>query len=173
MPFTVNSRRLKSITSREILLRRLTFDLDLLFSISLLCDAVMLSVILIIRLIKPLGEGQFGKVHQGEWTVPGAKIKVDVAIKTLKEGSGEQDKVKFLQEAAIMGQFTHPNVVQLYGVITQGEPVSFVCFSLMVHFQVFLFSNDEYYCCLSQVMLVLELLLGGDLREMLCNVRLG
>ena len=173
MPFTVNSRRLKSITSREILLRRLTFDLDLLFSISLLCDAAMLSVILIIRLIKPLGEGQFGKVHQGEWTVPGAKIKVDVAIKTLKEGSGEQDKVKFLQEAAIMGQFTHPNVVQLYGVITQGEPVSFVYFSLMVHFQVVLFSNDKYYCCLSQVMLVLELLPGGDLREMLRDVRLG
>ena len=44
-------------------------------------------------------------------------------MKTLKEGAGEGDKVKFLQEAAIMGQFSHPNVVKLYGVVTVGEPV--------------------------------------------------
>jgi serine/threonine protein kinase len=49
---------------------------------------------------------------------------VDVAVKTLKEGSGEEDRVKFLQEAAIMGQFKHHNVVTIYGVITEGEPVS-------------------------------------------------
>ena len=47
-----------------------------------------------------------------------------MAVKTLKEGSGEQDRVKFLQEAAIMGQFKHPNVVNMYGVVTDGEPVS-------------------------------------------------
>ena len=46
-----------------------------------------------------------------------------MAVKTLKEGSGEEDRVKFLQEAAIMGQFKHPNVVEMYGVV-QGEPVS-------------------------------------------------
>ena len=78
------------------------------------------------RLTELLGAGQFGKVHKGEWTAPGSKDKVDVAVKILKEGAGEQDKVKFLQEAAIMGQFSHPNVVKLYGVITEGEPVSFV-----------------------------------------------
>ena len=50
---------------------------------------------------------------------------VPVAVKTLKEGSGEEDRVKFLQEAAIMGQFKHPNVVEMYGVVTDGEPVSF------------------------------------------------
>ena len=49
---------------------------------------------------------------------------VEVAVKTLKEGSGEEDRVKFLQEAAIMGQFRHPNVVEMYGVVTEGEPVS-------------------------------------------------
>ena len=70
-----------------------------------------------------IGSGQFGKVHQGEWTAPGSEDKVDVAVKTLKEGAGEGDKVKFLQEAAIMGQFSHLNVVKLYGVVTEGEPV--------------------------------------------------
>ncbi len=49
-----------------------------------------------------------------------------MAVKTLNEGSKKDDKIKFLQEAAIMGQFKHPNVVEMYGVITDGEPVS-VC----------------------------------------------
>ena len=49
---------------------------------------------------------------------------VDVAIKTLKAGSTEEEMVKFLQEATIMGQFYHPNIVRLHGVVTVGEPVS-------------------------------------------------
>ena len=47
-------------------------------------------------------------------------------MKTLKTGSDENDRVKFLQEAAINGQFQHPNVVKLHGVVTVGEPVSVV-----------------------------------------------
>ncbi len=54
--------------------------------------------------------------------MPGGSL--NVAVKTLKEGATEEDKVKFLQEAAIMGQFLHPNVVKLHGVVTVGEPVS-------------------------------------------------
>ena len=53
-----------------------------------------------------------------------AKGEVEVAVKTLKEGSGEEDRVKFLQEAAIMGQFKHPHVVEMYGMITLSPPVS-------------------------------------------------
>ena len=56
------------------------------------------------------------------WHSPGGDI--EVAMKTLNPGAEEVDKVKFLQEAAIMGQFDHPNVVKLYGVVTVGEPVS-------------------------------------------------
>ena len=54
-----------------------------------------------------------------------AGSEVEVAVKTLKEGSDKEDRVKFLQEAAIMGQFKHPNVVTMHGVVTEGEPVSF------------------------------------------------
>ena len=61
---------------------------------------------------------------------PGGGEKIEIAVKTLKEGAGEQDKVKFLQEAAIMGQFSHPNVVKLYGVITEGEPVSLLSLAI-------------------------------------------
>ena len=69
----------------------------------------------------PLGSGQFGDVHQAELEMSGKKV--EVAVKTPKEGTGEEERVKFLQEAAIMGQFNHFNVVTMYGVITEGEPV--------------------------------------------------
>ena len=47
-----------------------------------------------------------------------------MAVKTLKPGSSESEQVSFLQEAASMGQFNHPYVVKLYGVVTVGDPVS-------------------------------------------------
>ncbi len=61
-------------------------------------------------------------MHKGVWDVPGGCV--EVAVKTLKPNASEKDKVKFLQEAAIMGQFLHPNVIKLQGVVTIGEPVS-------------------------------------------------
>ena len=58
---------------------------------------------------------------KGEWVTPyGVK---DVAIKTLTVGFKEEDKVKFLQEAAIMAQFRHPHIVRLLGAVTMDEPV--------------------------------------------------
>ena len=75
-----------------------------------------------IRLLEKLGSGQFGQVCKGLWKFPGCSM--EIAVKTLKPNTAEEDTVKFLQEAAIMGQFSHPNVVKLYGVVTVGEPVS-------------------------------------------------
>ena len=48
---------------------------------------------------------------------------MEVAVKLLKSGSTEEERVKFLQEAAIMGQFMHPNILKLHGVVTLSEPV--------------------------------------------------
>lgn len=48
---------------------------------------------------------------------------VVVAVKTLKSETDE-DRVRFLREAALLGQFNHRNVVGLYGVVTAGTPVS-------------------------------------------------
>ena len=50
---------------------------------------------------------------------------LDVAVKMLNSKATEKDVVRFLQEAAIMGQFRHPNIVRLHGVVTVGEPVSY------------------------------------------------
>ena len=68
------------------------------------------------------GSGQFGCIDKGVWH--SAEGPVDVAIKTLNSKSLEEEKVKSLQDAAIMGQFHHPNIVELHGVVTVGEPVS-------------------------------------------------
>ena len=74
------------------------------------------------RLKELLGAGQFGEVRKALWRVEDHEL--DLAVKTLKPGASEEDKVKFLQEAAIMGQFSHINVIKMYGVVTVGEPVS-------------------------------------------------
>ena len=68
-----------------------------------------------------LGSGQFGEVYRGVWLGP--KGNLDAAIKTLREDAPMEDKVRFLQEAAIMGQFSHPNVVALYGVVVKDNKV--------------------------------------------------
>lgn len=44
-----------------------------------------------------------------------------MAIKTLKVGYTEKQRRDFLCEASIMGQFDHPNVVHLEGVVTRGK----------------------------------------------------
>ena len=75
------------------------------------------------RIVGHLGSGQFGTVSKGIWQSPMGVM--DVAVKQLQPGASEEDKVKFLQEAAINGQFKHPNIVKLMGVVTIGKPVSY------------------------------------------------
>lgn len=64
--------------------------------------------------------GEFGEVCSGRLKLPG-KRDVSVAIKTLKVGYTEKQRRDFLCEASIMGQFDHPNVVHLEGVVTRGK----------------------------------------------------
>ncbi|XP_019852141.1 PREDICTED: focal adhesion kinase 1-like isoform X3 [Amphimedon queenslandica] len=72
-----------------------------------------------IMLADRLGEGQFGDVHKGI-LYPDTTEEVAVAVKTCKPDSAPEERVKFLQEAAIMKQFNHPHIVKLFGVVTQG-----------------------------------------------------
>ena len=61
-----------------------------------------------------LGSGAFGSVYRGTLTSGSGnqQMEEEVAVKTMENnGSSEEDRVKFLQEAAIMGQFHHPNII--------------------------------------------------------------
>ena len=78
------------------------------------------------RLKEYLGSGQFGIVYRGQLTVSGVDSEdgvKEVAVKTMENGASEEQRIKFLQEAAIMGQFNHPYIVKIYAVATSSQPV--------------------------------------------------
>ena len=97
---------------------------------------------MLFRISQKLGSGEFGVVNLGLWS-NGSTDPVQVAVKTLNSQCSESDRVKFLREAAIMGQFVHNNVVQLHGVVTEEE----------------------------NMMIILEYMPKGDLREYLNKLK--
>lgn len=54
-------------------------------------------------------------------TLKRGRKEVPVAIKTLKVGYTEKQRVDFLSEATIMGQFCHHNIIRLEGVVSKCE----------------------------------------------------
>ena len=100
---------------------------------------VLISYLLITycRMLNHLGSGEFGVVSHAL-----LHENTEVAVKTLNDQSNEKDKLRFLQEAAIMCQFDHQNVIKLHGVVTEAP-----------------------------IMIVLEYMSRGDLRELLINLQ--
>ncbi|CAH0545803.1 unnamed protein product [Brassicogethes aeneus] len=97
-----------------------------------------------LRLVKALGQGAFGEVYQGFYRQrPCDTVEMPVAVKTLPEMSTSQAEMDFLMEALIMSKFNHPNIVHFIGV----------CFDKHPRF------------------IVLELLIGGDLKNFLRESR--
>ncbi|XP_061446670.1 ephrin type-A receptor 5 isoform X10 [Rhineura floridana] len=78
-----------------------------------------------ISIERVIGAGEFGEVCSGRLKLPG-KRELPVAIKTLKVGYTEKQRRDFLGEASIMGQFDHPNIIHLEGVVTKSKPVMIV-----------------------------------------------
>ncbi|XP_066184200.1 tyrosine-protein kinase Fes/Fps isoform X3 [Sylvia atricapilla] len=69
-----------------------------------------------------IGRGNFGEVFSG-------RLRADntpVAVKSCRETLPPELKAKFLQEARILKQYRHPNIVRLIGVCTQKQPVYIV-----------------------------------------------
>ena len=80
--------------------------------------SIITKFLFIYSVSEKLGSGEFGTVHLGLWS-NGSADPVQVAVKTLNSQCSESDRVKFLREAAIMGQFEGDNIVRLYGVVTE------------------------------------------------------
>uniref|UniRef100_A0A8C1VCE3 receptor protein-tyrosine kinase n=1 Tax=Cyprinus carpio TaxID=7962 RepID=A0A8C1VCE3_CYPCA len=78
-----------------------------------------------ITIERVIGAGEFGEVCSGLLRLPG-KREIPVAIKTLKAGYTEKQRRDFLGEASIMGQFEHPNIIHLKGVVTKSKPVMII-----------------------------------------------
>uniref|UniRef100_UPI00358F66C3 ephrin type-B receptor 2-like isoform X4 n=1 Tax=Myxine glutinosa TaxID=7769 RepID=UPI00358F66C3 len=78
-----------------------------------------------VKIEQVIGAGEFGEVCSGRLKLPG-KREMSVAIKTLKAGYTDRQRRDFLSEASIMGQFDHPNVIHLEGVVTKSRPVMII-----------------------------------------------
>uniref|UniRef100_A0A3P8SZT9 receptor protein-tyrosine kinase n=1 Tax=Amphiprion percula TaxID=161767 RepID=A0A3P8SZT9_AMPPE len=78
-----------------------------------------------VKIEQVIGAGEFGEVCSGNLRQPG-KREILVAIKTLKAGYTERQRRDFLSEASIMGQFDHPNIIHLEGVVTKSSPVMII-----------------------------------------------
>uniref|UniRef100_A0ACB8FBS0 Ephrin type-B receptor 3 n=1 Tax=Sphaerodactylus townsendi TaxID=933632 RepID=A0ACB8FBS0_9SAUR len=104
-----------------------------------------------------LERGEFGEVCRGRLKLPGRR-EIFVAIKTLKVGYTDRQRRDFLSEASIMGQFDHPNIIHLEGVVTKSRPVMIV-------------TEFMENCALDSFLrrrAVLPIIqLGGDARELL------
>uniref|UniRef100_A0A0M3IRK3 non-specific protein-tyrosine kinase n=1 Tax=Ascaris lumbricoides TaxID=6252 RepID=A0A0M3IRK3_ASCLU len=81
-----------------------------------------------IRLKKLLGAGAFGEVRAGEVTIKGKKV--ECAIKLAKVVKDEaqlihaKEKIKeLMHEARLMRHYDHDNVVRIYGVAVDREPL--------------------------------------------------
>ena len=75
-----------------------------------------------IKLQGKLGCGEFGEVYKAEAKYNGTRT--SAAVKTLVSKQDNMNKAKLLKEAAIMGQFEHPCVVKLYGLVETSEKVT-------------------------------------------------
>ena len=71
------------------------------------------------RLKEHLGNGEFGTVQRGLWSIQQGEgvTALEVAVKSMELGECKDERLKFLQEATIMGQFGHRNILQVFGII--------------------------------------------------------
>uniref|UniRef100_A0A914ZEI0 Tyrosine-protein kinase n=1 Tax=Parascaris univalens TaxID=6257 RepID=A0A914ZEI0_PARUN len=79
-----------------------------------------------ITMVEKIGEGAFGEVHRGRLRLA-ARKQADVAIKIAKTDKMTKEKIKeMMKEARLMRNYDHPNVVKIYGVVVEREPLMIV-----------------------------------------------
>jgi len=94
--------------------------------------------------MEELGESSFGKVYKGHLYLPGMEHAQLVAIKTLKDISSAQNWGDFQQEASVLAELHHPNVVclEMYNL-----------FSALTWFEIcclkFKSLNIYFFCCIN------------------------
>ncbi|XP_045420066.1 ephrin type-B receptor 6 isoform X2 [Lemur catta] len=75
-----------------------------------------------IKIEEVIGTGSFGEVRRGRLQPRGRREQA-VAIQALWAGGAESLQMTFLGRAAVLGQFQHPNILRLEGVVTKSRPL--------------------------------------------------
>ena len=76
-----------------------------------------------IKYVSQLGQGNFGIVYKGKAAgITEGEEEVEVAVKTLKEDAGSEVISSFIDEAKLMFDFDHPNILTIFGVCVSGFP---------------------------------------------------
>ncbi|XP_077296658.1 tyrosine-protein kinase Fer-like [Arctopsyche grandis] len=75
-----------------------------------------------IVIMEEIGSGQFGIVYKGQ--LKGSKC--EVAVKTCQTTLSEEQKKTFLDEARLLKQYEHPNIVKIIGICVQKNPIMIV-----------------------------------------------
>ncbi len=92
----------------------------------------MINWLYIYRLKEKIGSGRFRTVYRAVWEFSISEdnikngevqaISAQVAVKVMDQKLAEC-KIKFLQEAVLLGQFNDPNIVTVFGVVTGPDKV--------------------------------------------------
>ncbi|KAG7269332.1 hypothetical protein CRUP_006690, partial [Coryphaenoides rupestris] len=97
---------------------------------------------------------QLGEVSRGRYR-PMGRRELLVAVKTLRWGVTEREKGMFLSEAGVLGQFDHPNVLKLEGVVTRIQPERIITeFMENGPLDAFLRENEDQFSVLQLVGMV-------------------
>uniref|UniRef100_A0A8C2BVX2 receptor protein-tyrosine kinase n=1 Tax=Cyprinus carpio TaxID=7962 RepID=A0A8C2BVX2_CYPCA len=107
-----------------------------------------------LKIEEVIGAAQFGEVSRGRYR-PLGRREVLVAVKTLRWGVTDREKNVFLSEAGVLGQFDHPNVLKLEGVITRTPPERIITeFMENGPLDAFLRENEDQFSVLQLVGMV-------------------
>merc|ERR1719350_1339762 len=74
-----------------------------------------------ITLTRFLGSGAFGEVFEGSVKDDGSAT-TKIAVKTLRKGATESEKIEFLNEAKLMWNFKHDHILSLVAICLDNNP---------------------------------------------------
>uniref|UniRef100_A0A4W5QB11 receptor protein-tyrosine kinase n=1 Tax=Hucho hucho TaxID=62062 RepID=A0A4W5QB11_9TELE len=107
-----------------------------------------------LKIEEVIGAAQFGEVSRGRYR-PLGRREVLVAVKTLRWGVTDREKAVFMTEAGVLGQFDHPNVLKLEGVVTHSPPERIITeFMENGPLDAFLRENEDQFSVLQLVGMV-------------------
>lgn len=87
-----------------------------------------------LQITEKIGQGHFGRVYRALYRKPGEKGEMCVAVKTLhKDHPRDMDVQGFLDEALIMKDFDHENILSLIGICLGKDHMPLVVLPYMAH----------------------------------------